>query len=857
LRKFIYNPPNQFSFKGLGKSPATPAPGLDGSRNFSLIHPVASLINPLLGLPEDLNLEPRDCFRLWEAMKKYSTPKFPLPNSLNPKELPDVIKKKDIFVWESNLKLILSQWMTCDESPFKQVKKELSSSVASLDTWANVEQLGKSTLPMLSELHAQDALPALLFSYDRELCEKTAQSLLKDLEGAEDEFKKTESWQTTIAKFARWQEEQGKRPSVAKKAKRKRGDKETQETSSSDNRQRGPRDGGSHRENSQSEGTIEGASAEYSKWATFDPNAPVEGFHFANWKKLLPSEFKEFQDELNWRGIPKWLITALSRGIGVHHAGMNRKYRQTVEMLFRKGFLRVVIATGTLSLGINMPCKTVVFSGDTIYLTALNYRQSGGRAGRRGFDVLGNIVFQGIPTERVFKIMSSRLPDLHGHFPLTTSLVLRLCILLNETNNSHFAVHSINAILEQPRLCLGSSESKTAVLHHLRFSIEYLRRQYLLDSTGAPINLAGLVSHLYYTDNSCWGFHALFKSGYFHSLCSNIHQDTDNVCLTLMLVMAHLFCRRKIARQDSQFLETVRRSSSIVFLPPLPREAEEVLQEHNTETLEIFTNYVDTYVNQHLQEHPDNKLPLTGLTIGPSATTPLPSFSKPPTTIRSAFVATSGHGDSFSSISELCRTVRSGVFLEEAVVPHLKLTSEGGAPLNAYLYDFYKHGDKHSLERVNCIRANDLWFFLNDFSLVLATITTSLTNLMKGSENDVDMADIQGDADALEEQKEDLVDESWEQKANKIHDDLNMSNLKDALEDKALKEAVLDSPTLEDKAAEKKDSSRSASRDSGDSGKEPIVPSWEDGADGGLRNILTAFELLQTRFNAKFRAIWA
>ena len=61
-------------------------------------------------------------------------------------------------------------------------------------------------------------------------------------------------------------------------------------------------------------------------------------------------------------------------------------------MLFRKGYLRVVIATGTLALGINMPCATVVFSGDSVFLTALNFRQGAGRAGRRGFDLLGNVV---------------------------------------------------------------------------------------------------------------------------------------------------------------------------------------------------------------------------------------------------------------------------------------------------------------------------------------------------------------------------------------------------------------------------------------------------------------------------------
>lgn len=113
-----------------------------------------------------------------------------------------------------------------------------------------------------------------------------------------------------------------------------------------------------------------------------------------------------------------------SRPLWLHGAGMNRKYRQIREILFRKGFLRVVIATGTLALGINMPCKTVIFSGDSVFLTALNFRQAAGRAGRRGFDIFGNVVFQQIPTAKVQRLISSRLPDLNGHFPITTNLVL-------------------------------------------------------------------------------------------------------------------------------------------------------------------------------------------------------------------------------------------------------------------------------------------------------------------------------------------------------------------------------------------------------------------------------------------------
>jgi len=98
--------------------------------------------------------------------------------------------------------------------------------------------------------------------------------------------------------------------------------------------------------------------------------------------------------------------------------------------------------------------------------------------------------------------MSSRLPALKGQFPISTTLILRLLGLLDGTKNCDFAVNAVHSLFSQTRLYLAGPEAKMSVKHHLRFSIEYLRRQNLISAKGAPVNFAGLVGHLYFTENA-------------------------------------------------------------------------------------------------------------------------------------------------------------------------------------------------------------------------------------------------------------------------------------------------------------------------------------------------------------------
>jgi superfamily II RNA helicase len=95
--------------------------------------------------------------------------------------------------------------------------------------------------------------------------------------------------------------------------------------------------------------------------------------------------------------IKRWL----RHGIGVHHAGLLPKYRVLVEQLAQRGLLKVICGTDTLGVGINVPIRTVLFTRlckfdgqKTGILTARDFHQIGGRAGRKGFDDVGWVVAQ-------------------------------------------------------------------------------------------------------------------------------------------------------------------------------------------------------------------------------------------------------------------------------------------------------------------------------------------------------------------------------------------------------------------------------------------------------------------------------
>jgi ATP-dependent RNA helicase HelY len=127
---------------------------------------------------------------------------------------------------------------------------------------------------------------------------------------------------------------------------------------------------------------------------------------------------------------------ALSRGIAAHHAGMLAAFKECVEELFARGLIKVVFATETLALGINMPARTVVleklskWNGENhADITPGEYTQLTGRAGRRGIDVEGHAVVlwqPGFDPRAVAGLASTRTYPLRSSFAPSYNMAVNL-----------------------------------------------------------------------------------------------------------------------------------------------------------------------------------------------------------------------------------------------------------------------------------------------------------------------------------------------------------------------------------------------------------------------------------------------
>lgn len=157
-------------------------------------------------------------------------------------------------------------------------------------------------------------------------------------------------------------------------------------------------------------------------------------------KKLVEEVFNNATDCLSDedKKLPQveHVLPLLKRGIGIHHGGLLPILKETIEILFSEGLIKALFATETFAMGINMPARTVLFTSarkfdgkDFRWITSGEYIQMSGRAGRRGMDERGIVIF--MVDEKMSPAVGKQLlkgsaDPLNSAFHLTYNMVLNL-----------------------------------------------------------------------------------------------------------------------------------------------------------------------------------------------------------------------------------------------------------------------------------------------------------------------------------------------------------------------------------------------------------------------------------------------
>ncbi|KAK4055538.1 Antiviral helicase ski2 [Microbotryomycetes sp. JL201] len=168
----------------------------------------------------------------------------------------------------------------------------------------------------------------------------------------------------------------------------------------------------------------------------------------------------------------------LGRGIGVHHGGLLPIVKEIVELLFARGLVKVLFATETFAMGVNMPAKSVVFSGIRKHdgrnfreLLPGEYTQMSGRAGRRGLDKTGTVIIVAeneVPETTTLTTMLLGQPTkLQSQFRLTYSMILNLlrveALRVEEMIKRSFSENAAQRLLpdQQKKVAEGEAELKS------------------------------------------------------------------------------------------------------------------------------------------------------------------------------------------------------------------------------------------------------------------------------------------------------------------------------------------------------------------------------------------------------------
>ena len=210
-------------------------------------------------------------------------------------------------------------------------------------------------------------------------------------------------------------------------------------------------------------------------------------------------------DRLKYETIPQYIQikNLIKKGVCYHHSGIIPIFKEVIEIIFRNGFIKVLFATETFAVGVNMPTRTVIFTELTKpdnlskrFLNTAEFKQMSGRAGRRGKDVHGNVIllpYYGFPELSDLKsVMLQSMPSISSKFEIDYYYVLKTISIKSEIYEKSLLSNEQNNAVNTEIINLNNLKNNFDSLklefdyeilnHNLCDNIKYIEREYELEN---------------------------------------------------------------------------------------------------------------------------------------------------------------------------------------------------------------------------------------------------------------------------------------------------------------------------------------------------------------------------------------
>jgi hypothetical protein len=364
-----------------------------------------------------------------------------------------------------------------------------------------------------------------------------------------------------------------------------------------------------------------------------------------------------------------------------------------------------------------MPVKTVIIGKESSYMNQVTFNQCSGRAGRRGLEVFGNVIFFDVTLPRIYRYLNAQVPSIRGSMGISPSFILRLLISQHELirHGKSVIVEAFNKLVVEQILSplLSSMDDITAqnnefserMKYLFRYNLEFLYRTGLINSKGQPRPYSGIISHLHYTEPYNMLFTYFLQKGLFHSYLEQLNAPEENI----LVILCYLFGRYK----------TTWMSSNEYLLPKPPVQFIECADNFNTEVLNIYSDSVRaTTIDLEIEALPYSQIDPWSSTI---------SQPEDIHTSISSYARISGNKSrEYHNFQHFVSTMRHTSITSTSLLPFASFYEEG---LSAFILDYFQTQSRREVtKKFKFMNQMELDKCISEFSQRLSVLYFGLNN---------------------------------------------------------------------------------------------------------------------------------